>query len=61
MYSSWSPYIKHIVSILGCIECYDLYYKYVNNDEKLKSIVLTTNGEEPNPYEALTSALMFST
>ena len=31
------------------------------NDDKLKGIVLTTNGEEPNPYAALTTASMFST
>ena len=61
MYSSWSPCIKHIVSRLGCIECYNLYYKYVNNDDRLKSIVLTANGEEPNPYAILTVASMFST
>ena len=53
--------IKHIISRLGCIECYNIYYKYVNNDDKLKSIVLIDNGEEPNPYAILTAASMFST
>ena len=61
MYSSWEPYIKHVVSKLGCIECCNLYYKYVNNDEQLKSKVLIANGEEPKPYAALTAALMLST
>ena len=36
-------------------------YKYVNNNDKLKSIVLTANGEEPNPYAIFTPASMFST
>ena len=61
MYSSWLPYIKHIVSKLGCIECYNLYNKYVNKVDKLTSIVLTTNGEEPNPYAILIAASIFST
>ena len=60
-YSLFPPCIKHIVSILGRIECCKLYYKYVNNDDKLKSIVLTANGEEPNPYTILTTTSMFST
>ena len=49
MYSSWSPCIKHVVSKLGYIECYNLYYKYVNKVDKLTSIFLTPIGEEPNP------------
>ena len=61
MYSCRSPCIKHVVSKLGCIECYNIYYKYVNKVEKLTSIVLTANGEEPNPYAILTAASMFST
>ena len=31
------------------IECYNIYYKYVNKVDKLTSIVLTPIGEEPNP------------
>ena len=61
MYSSWSPCIKHVVSKLGCIQCYNLYYKYVNKFDKLTSIVLTPIGEEPKPYAILTTASIFST
>ena len=61
MYSSWSPYIKHVVSKLGFIDCYNLYYKHVNKVDKLTSIVLTPIGEEPNPYAILIAASMFST
>ena len=43
------------------IECYNLYYKYVNKVDKLTSIVLTHIGEEPNPYAILIAASMFST
>ena len=51
---------RHI-SKLGHIECCNLYYKYVNNEDKLKIKVLTTNGEAPKPYAALTIASMSST
>ena len=61
MYSSSSPCIKYIVSKLGCIESYNIYYKYVNNVDKLTSIVLIANGEEPNPYAILTTTSMFLT
>ena len=61
MYWSWSTCIKHVVSKLWCVECYNLYYKYVNNNGKLKSLVLTANGEEPNPYATLTATSMLST
>ena len=54
--SSFPPFIKHIVSILGCIEFCNLYYKFVNNDDKLKSKFLTANGEAPKPYATLTVA-----
>ena len=39
----------------------NLYYKYVNKVDKLTSIVITANGEEPNPYAILTVASMFAT
>ena len=42
------------------IECYNIYYKYVNKVDKLTSIVLTANGEDPNPYAILTITSMFS-
>ena len=42
-------------------ECCNIYYTYVNNDDKLKSKVLIANGEAPKPYVALTAASMFST
>ena len=47
------PYIKYIVSILRCIKCGNPYYKYVNHDDKLKRIFLTSNVEAPKSYAAL--------
>ena len=45
------PRIKHIVFRLGHIECCNLYNKYVNNDDKLKSKVLTGNDEATNQIQ----------
>ena len=59
--ASCPPCIKHIVSILGCIEYCNIYYKDVDNDDKLKCKVLTANGEAQKPYAALTVASMSST
>ena len=61
MRGTWLGFHKHILSRLGHIECCNLYYKYVNNDDKLKSKVLTANGEAPKPYATLTIASMSST
>ena len=49
------------IKIMIHIECYNLYYKYVNKVDKLTSIVLTPIGEEPNLYAILTATSMFST
>ena len=41
--------------MLRCIKCVNPYYKYVNHDDKLKINVLTSNGEAPKSYAALTA------